>query len=194
MLVDNAMTVRPLQSFSEGTRQKLEEWHDPHLAAMYLFLKPGIIVPESEYADAGFEGSLIDLAGWTDFLRVYRAVYLESSERLHSQISLVAASFGHCLDMASRAAQGSSRREQWESRLPEVNPETRHREDELELRRMSWMNKEEILAAFKSPTDAVDELTFRASSSLNRSKARARQLLIQYFGVDPSMLPCSPCD
>ena len=192
-VVDNAETMHTFHSLAGEVRQRLNEWNDPALSVMYLFLKPGIIPPEKDYATRVDVGEVVDLGGWRALLRVYRAIYLESDEEMRAQIALVAASFGHCLDLASRVAQGDERAT-WESRLPDIRPDVRRRTDELEMRRMSWTTKEEVLASFQSPADAVDELTLRACSSAPRSKVRARQLLLRYFGVGESVLPCLPCD
>ena len=67
-LVDNAVTVRPLNSFSPSVQQR--KWHDPNLAVTYLLLKPGIMIPEGEYAKSSEQG-LTDIAGTAGYLKVY---------------------------------------------------------------------------------------------------------------------------
>ena len=65
---------------------------------------------------------------------------------------------------------------------------------EVDLRRMWWTTKEQLLEELGGATEAVDGLTKLACDTDFRVKARARELLSQYFGIDPSTLPCIPCE
>lgn len=194
-LSDHALPVRPLLSFSQDIEHRLVEWREPRLAVTYLFLKPGVIIPEDHYARSHLQDQLMDVAGMADFLRVFRAVYFESNEHMRGQISLFASSFGHCLAAATRAAEGEGRLRDWAAIELSLNPEVERRTEVVQLRRMSWATKEELLGVFGgSPQKAVDELTFWACSSGVRVKTRARELLVKYFAIDPLALPCLPCE
>ena len=172
----------------------LQEWEDPAVAVTYLFLKPGLIIPENQYARSTRPIQMVGLGGWTSFLRVYRTAYLESNAYARGQISLVGASFEHCLAAAKRTAQDEGRLVEWMKSLPFLDSDVVRRSEDTQLKWMAWSDKESLQAAFRSPAEARDELTRWACSSLPRVKERARGLLSQYFGIDPSTLPCIPCE
>ena len=187
-LTDNGSTVIPLQSFPPAVERRLGEWSEPNLALTYLFLKPGVVIPEAEFSNSTLQGELIYLGGWRDFLTVYRVVFLESSDRVRGQIAKSVARIGQCLDLAKRTAvtEGSL------AELGDVDLEGRG--DERQSRRMSWNTKEEMLRAFETPKDALDELTIRACGTAPKTRQRAREMLVEYFAVDPATLPCIPCE
>jgi hypothetical protein len=194
-LVDNSDTVFALtRGLLPLEEQDLRQWKEPDVAVTYLFLKPGLAIPESRYTDSALPIQMVDLGGWTKFLRVYRTAYLESDGYARGRINLVAASFEHCLDAARRTTQGGGPLPELAPMLPFLDRDTAWRTETTELEGLSWASKEELLAAFNSPEAAVDELTRWACSSGTRIKARARDLLSRYFGVDPSTLPCIPCE
>jgi hypothetical protein len=193
-LVDNAGTVYPLNLFSEEAERRIHEWNDPIQSVIYLFLKPGVMISQRDYAEQVDPGPVIDLGGWTTLLRVYRAIYLESNDEARGQIALVAAGFGHCVPMARRVATVERRLEELQSRNSFLKPDVLQRDDDVNVGTMAWKTKNELLADFQSPMEAVDELTQRACSSGPRTKMRAREVLTQYFAVNPSTLPCIPCE
>jgi hypothetical protein len=188
-LVDNASTVIPLKSSPPDLDRTLAEWGEPRLALTYLFLKPGVVIPEAEFAKSTLQGELIALCGWRDFLRVYRTVYLESSAPMRGQIALSVAVIGQCLDLAKRTALA-------EGSLAELaaTVDLDGRNDEHQLLRMSWATKDDLLKTFKTPKNALDELTLRACGTAPKTRQRARELLLRYFGIDPATLPCIPCE
>jgi hypothetical protein len=193
-LKDNPSTFFVVGSLTAATRQELARWRRPELAVMYLFLKPGVIIPQEGYATSSLPAQMFDVGGGSDFLRVYRAVYLESNERTREQINLAVASFGLCLNSARRAAQAAGRLDEFALTVPFLNAEVARRTEDVAVAQMSWATREQLLRDFDSPEAAVNELTMRACSSGISVKARARDLLSRYFGINPATLPCIPCD
>ncbi len=97
-LTDSAGTVFPLQrTLLPFEERYLAQSKDAEMSAMYLFLKPGLIVPENQYAYSSLPIQMVDLGGWMNFLKVDRTVYLEASAYGQGQMSLVAASFNRFL-------------------------------------------------------------------------------------------------
>jgi hypothetical protein len=187
-------TVFPLQRrLLPFEVRQIEKWNDGDAGAMYLFLKPGLIIPESQYASSSRIVQMVDLKGWVPFLNVYRTAYSESSTYDQGQISLVAASFDHCLGTARKARAANGELAESKPGLPESDDIVRSKENTL-LEWMSWTNKDAVLKAFHPPEEPINELTRWACSSLPRVKARARSLLSKYFGVEPATLPCIPCE
>ena len=75
-LTDNRSTIRPIGSFSTQLADEIQDWTDPRLAMTYVFLKPGLVIPEGITGSSPVPAELIAIAGWADFLKVYRAIYL----------------------------------------------------------------------------------------------------------------------
>jgi hypothetical protein len=194
VLVDNRTSVRPLATLSPETRLQVKQWKEPELALTYLCLKPGVLIPEDRYARSTLPAEMLGVAGARGFLEVYRSVYVESNDFQRSRISLVMSSFGYCLNSARRAAEADGQLDEWASVGSFLNVETERRTEIVDLLRMSWSSKQELLSAFQSPTDAEHELMLWACRSDAKVRARARDLLSRYFGVDSSTLPCIPCE
>ncbi|MGD0500808.1 MAG: hypothetical protein ABSC23_20535 [Bryobacteraceae bacterium] len=193
--------VFPLQrNLSPLEERAVEAWGRPDLAVMYLFLKPGLIIPDGAYAHSPLPIEMAPLDGWSSFLKVYRVAFLESSAYEQGQISLGTAAFDYCLATAKQTALSEGKPwPEWTSIepsmiVPSMSSRTASSVDETELTWMSWTNRKSLLKAFKSSKEATDELTRLACSDLPRAKQRARTLLSEYFGIDPSALPCIPCD
>jgi hypothetical protein len=163
------------------------------MAITYLILKPDVVIPGEEYATSQLPVDVAAVAGYANFLRVYRAVYIESDESTRDLISLNVAASGECLDSARRLVavdlSGGSRQH-----MPFLDPAVERRTAEADLRWMRWTTKEQLLEDLGGPVEAVDGLTMLACRTEDRVKARARELLSRYFGIDPSTLPCIPCE
>ena len=194
-LADNNVTVLPIKSFSTEIEERLTEWKDPGLAVTYLILKPGAIISENGYVSSRLPSDVVGITGFADFLKVYRVVYLESDARMRGLISLEVAGYGHCLEPARRAAEAERRRGEPVPNEAFLDREVERRTEEQDLaEENSWTTREQLLKVFGSAAEAVNGLTMRACMSDLRVKARARELLSQYFEVDPSRLPCIPCE
>jgi hypothetical protein len=148
---------------------------------MYLFLKPGLIIPEGAYAHSTLPIQMADLSGWTSFLRAYRVAFMESSAYGQGQISLVAATFDYCLVTAEREARSEGTLAGWMSTVPLLDAKTASKAEETELAWMSWANKRSLLKAFKSPEQASDELTRWACSGLPRVTHRGAAVALDAF-------------
>ncbi len=74
----DSLTAIPLHRFSPAIAKELGRWTNPEEALTFLFLKPGIVIPENGYADSPVVGEVIPLCGWLTFLKVYREIFLES--------------------------------------------------------------------------------------------------------------------
>lgn len=193
-VVDNRTTYRTVQMFSQSLAEGIRNIRDPLVATTYLFLKPGVVIPINGYSRSPLPAEVIGIGGWFKFLSAYRDVYRESNPAMRSQISLVVASFGHCLDAARQAAKANGQLAEWVSLRPFLSEEISRREEDINLAMMSGSTKIELLAHFESPDAARDQLVSWACSSFSRTKARARELLVKYFAIDPSALPCIPCE
>jgi hypothetical protein len=191
---DNAPSVLPIETFSAETEQQLGEWKDPRLAVTYLILKPGAVVPENGYASSWLPGDVAAVAGYFNFLKVYRVVYAESDERIRGLIALEVAASGECLESARRASAAEQQLGEAVPHDPFLDRDVERRTGEADLRWMRWTTKEQLLEDLGTPTEAVDGLTMLACRTDARVKTRARDLLSQYFGIDPSALPCIPCE
>ena len=190
-LVDKPSTIRRLRTFSPDLAAKMRQWGDPDLPLTYLLLKPGVVRPEIGYADHPRPDDL-DIVGFSDLLRVYQTLFLDSGTYLREQISLDLASFAQCLPAARQTAQTAGRLKEWTARNPFLNSEN-NLQEEARLSHMWWTTKEQLLNDFGNEKNAVDELTLWACSSFPRVRARARDLLSRYLGIDPPALPCVPC-
>jgi hypothetical protein len=137
---------------------------------------------------------VVSVAGLWDFLRVYRSVYLESNDVQRKAISLAVSSFGYCLTSARRALQASGELKRGISGSPFLSEETERRTGDLDLSQMAPPTKDEFVALFHTPKDAMDQLLLLSCRSDPRVKARSRDLLSRYFGIDPSSIPCLPCE
>ena len=193
-LVDNDSAAYILGSFPPSMNQKLKEWSDPNLAITYLFLKPGFVIPKKTYWISSVPSELMRLSSFSDYLRVLKQVFLESTDLERGQISLVAARFGHCLNTARRMAKAMRSPEFGPG--PSLNVINEWRTDEFELRLMiSWSTKETILKEFDGRAEvAVDKLTLNACRGGQQVRSKARELLTRFFSISPSTLPCIPCE
>jgi hypothetical protein len=130
-----------------------------------------------------------------EYLKVFRSVYLESSDTQRGLISLEVSSLGFCLKDARRFAQSDDR---FRGAGPEVsfflNPQSEHGMEETHLAEMEGDTKEAILKAYGGSKAAEDELTKLSCWNAVRVRARARALLSKYFSIDPSTIPCIPCE
>jgi hypothetical protein len=152
-----------------------------------------MIVSEWGYPYSDLPIQMADLVGFTKFLTVYRGIYLESNEYHRGLISLSAASFGHCLALAERTAKVlEPERSIFMQGL--LDPQLARRTDEVDSKLMFWGTKETLLSRLGGPDKAIEELTFRACSSGQLVRTRARELLSLYFGIESSVLPCIPCE
>jgi hypothetical protein len=194
-VVDDAVPARPLQTFSPEIKRKMEEWKDPALEMIYLFLKPGVRTAEDKYARFADDDGMSVITGFAGYLKVRRAVYLEADDHMRGQISLSAARSGQCLGVARRVALAEDHLDEWTYLQPSFMSEIAEADDEAHLDQMDWHSKAEVLAHFDNdPAKAVDNLIWWACSSMPHAKAWARHLLSKYFGVEPSTLPCIPCE
>ena len=191
---DNTPSVLPIKSFPAETEQKLAEWKDPRLAVTYLILKPGVIIPENAYARSLLPGDVAAVAGYLNFLKVLRTVYLESGELMRDMISLNVASYGSCLGPARRALLAEEQLGESVPHTSFLDIDVQRKTEEVDLRWMQWTTKEQLLQELGGPAEAVDGLTMLACRTNAHVKARARELLSQYFGIEPSSLPCIPCE
>jgi hypothetical protein len=194
-VVDNSATVltleRGLSAEDEGALASLQ---DPTERAMFLLLKPGLVLSGNEYVRSGLSLAMGDIDDWTTFLTVYRLAFSLSGSYERDLMQLKAAGFGYCLTGAARAARTENKLREWTASLPLLNPDAARASEEAELIRMSWRTKEELLDAFSGSAQAVNDLKYYACSSGVRIKAVARAYLLKYFGIDASALPCIPCD
>ena len=135
---------------------------------------------------------MVDLLGWSDFLSVYRRVYMEAEPFAQGLISLTAASFGHCLAMAERTAKARWPND-WRSAAPFLDGQAEA--DQSAMRSPPFtLERERMISALGGTKKAQDELTWYACSSSDAAKSRARKLLTEYFGIQPYALPCIPCE
>jgi hypothetical protein len=148
---DSAPSVLPMKSFSAEAEKKLSEWKDPRLAVTYLVLKPGVIVPENAYARSWLPDDVAAVAGYFNFLKVYRAVYLESDERMRGLISLRVAGSGECLDSARRASAAEQQQGEAVPHSSFLDKDVERRTAEADLRRMWWTTKEQLLEELGGP-------------------------------------------
>jgi hypothetical protein len=189
-VVDNEQSVWPLAEFCDRTKRRLKEWREPKMAITYLALKPGVLVSEKQYAISVLPADTVSIVGFRNFLRVYRSVYLESSDSQRGAISLAVSSFGYCLDSARRVAQATGVGTDW----PALDAKIAHGTAEGKLGEMAPATKEDFIKRFITQENATDELLMLACNSDRKVKARARELLSRYFGVNPSSLSCIPCN
>ena len=138
---------------------------------------------------------MVAITGFGDFLKVYRVVYLESDARMRGLISLEVAGYGQCLEPARRAAAAERLRGEPVPNEAFLDQGVQRRTEEQDLaEENSWTTREQLLRVFGGATEAVDGLTMRACMSDIRVKTRARELLSEYFAIDPSKLSCIPCE
>lgn len=187
---DLSQSVRPLRMFSPELGRKAAQWREPELAVAYLLLKPGVLISVDHYARSPFPAQIANLVGFANFLRVYSRIYTESYDDDRGIISLAVSSFGQCLVSARRAA-GERRLEA--SELPWLDPSWQRRTEEMQLASMSWSSKDELLEAFDSPDQAINDLTMWACGSSRRVTTRAQDLLQRFFDLPAVVLPCIPC-
>lgn len=196
---DRPLSARELLVFPREVKTRTDTWKDPGLAVAYLLLKPGVYISDTEYASSdGASRSAWEMwpvIGKQGELIVYRQIYLESNEAQRRNISLAVSSSGLCVDAAKKAALAEGTLDRWAKRRPFFDQNTLEMADEDDLRSMQWTNKDEVLRTFNNISSAaIDNLIFLACSSKKRVKARARQVLQDYFDIDPSTLPCIPCE
>jgi hypothetical protein len=131
----------------------------------------------------------------TEYLKVFRTVYLESNDAQRGLISLEVSSLGYCLKDARRFAQSDAR---FRGAGPEVSfflpPHSERAMEADSLDKMEGGNRDAILQAFGGSKLAEDELTKISCWSGVRVRDRARDLLSKYFSIDPSKIPCIPCE
>jgi hypothetical protein len=190
---DNTPSVLPMQSFSPDTERKLAEWKDPRLAVTYLILKPGVIIPEDRYAISWLPGDVAAVAGYFNFLKVYRAVYLESDARVHGLISIEVAASGECLEAARSAIVT-------EQQHGEVVPHHSLLDRDVERRTaevddfgwMGWATKEQLLQDLGGSKEAIDGLTTLACGTDPRVKARAGLGTVAWASVNGPQVWINP--
>jgi hypothetical protein len=190
--LDDAATVYPMDAWTTGSEVALQQWSAAE-AVTYLVLKPGLIVSERRYPYSSLPIQMADLVGFSKFLAVFRAIYLESSEYHRGLISLSTASFGHCLALAERTAKGMEP-EVWMALQPHLDRDVARRSDEVHVRWMTWRSEEALRSALGGRGEAINVLTHLACGTGPLVKARARELLSRYFGIESSALPCIPCE
>ncbi len=202
-VVDRDESYRRLRTFSPEIKTEMEKWKDPALEVEYLLLKPGVRAEESGYARYASDEGMSLVVGSANRLKMLRDFYLESNGHMRDQISLSVASSGQCLNSARRAAKADGHLDDWVHRASLLDPATERAAEDVQLRQMQWTSKEQVLASYKNLADdiggtvtevAVDDLTSLACKSMPRVRARARQVLQEFFGIDPSSLPCIPCE
>jgi hypothetical protein len=193
-VVDSLQAVQPLKRFTQEMASALDEWGDPKLALASLYLTPGVIAGQRDYPKTVDDGPVIDLVGWTGFLRVYRRLFAQLESSARPQLCLVAARFGMCLSCAKSAVEATTGSAQSDSRLYLLDgAQLRHFEDR-ENKRLSVDSEEQLLKRFSTLDKAKDELTLFACSSSDSVRERAGTLLRRFFQVDPATLPCIPCE
>lgn len=191
-IFDNPWAAFPLREFSSGAEKRLARWGSPVEAVTYLILTPGAVIPRDQYALSSLPSELTGLGGWATLLKAYSAVYTESDEQERGQISLVVSSFGLCTNRATETVK-SMRIDSWQARRL-LDSDVQSSEEDVTLSQMAWTNKQDLLSTFATDEEAVDELTLRSCSSSEKVRRRAQELLSGYFGLDPSKLPCIPCE
>ncbi len=187
---DSEYGVCPLNYFSAETEKELAKWKEPSLAAAYLVLKPGVLVPEKEYFGSQLPGDMVDLIGLRDFLSMLGSIYVSASVSQRDEIAIATSSLGFCVAAARRAAAISGRPRGWLA-LDEDNIRKRA---ELDLIQMSVGSKEKYIDLFVTAENATQNLTLLTCNSDRRVRSRAGALLLQYFGIDPSTIACIPCE
>lgn len=195
VLVDNHFSAYPIENFSPDIKRGLANWSDPRAALIYLPVKPGVLVPELRYPGSSLPISIIPLVKMTEYLKVYRTVYLESSDAQRGLISLEVSSLGCCLKDAQRIAQSDDRVRRLGSAISfYLNPGSERSMEETELADMAaWRHKDDVVKHFGDSKQAEDWLVQYSCQSGTQVRARARQLLSKYFSIDPSAIPCIPC-
>jgi hypothetical protein len=195
VLVDNYFTAYPIENFSPDIQRGLANWSDPRSALTYLAVKPGVLVPEFRYPGSFLPINVIPLVGMTEYLKVFRTVYLESTDAQRGLISLEVSSLGYCQKDAQRIAQSDDRIRRLGSAISfYLDPGSERGMEETELADMAaWRNKDEVVEHFGDSKKAEDTLVQYSCQSSTQVKTRARQLLSKYFSIDPSSIPCIPC-
>lgn len=192
---DNHFSAYPIENFSADVQRGLADWNDPRAALIYLAVKPGVLVPERQYPGSSLPINIIPLVRMTEYLKVFRAVYLESSDTQRGLISLKVSSLGYCLKDAQRVAQTDARFRSLGSAISfYLNPGSERGMEETELADMAaWRNKDDAVKHFGDSKQAEDTLVQYSCQSGPQVRARAKLLLSKYFEIDPSTIPCIPC-
>jgi hypothetical protein len=195
VFADNHFSAYPIEKFSPDVQRGLAKWSDPRAALIYLAVKPGELVPEGRYPGSSLPINIIPLVRMTEYLKVFRTVYLESDETQRGLISLEVSSLGFCLKDAQRIAQSDDRIRSLGSAISfYLNPGSERGMEETELADMAaWRNKDDVVNHFGDSKQAEDTLVQYSCQSGTRVRTQARQLLSKYFSVDPSTIPCIPC-
>ena len=191
VLVDYPFSFYPIENFTADIQRRLGGWSDPRSALTYLALKPGVLVPEPRYPGSTLPIQIRPLVSWTEYLNIFRTVYLESTEVQRGLISLKVSSIGYCLQSARRFAQSDDR---FRSDSMFLNPGSERVWEMEYLSKMQGGTKDAIVRAFGGLKAAEDELIHLSCWSGDRVRAQARELLSKYFSIDPSKIPCIPCE
>jgi hypothetical protein len=121
--------------------------------------------------------------------------FVNSDKYARERIALVVSSWGLCTSLARQVVWNEQSGTNDSSVPPHyLNELVERKTAAVSLERMGAASREEFVSTFSDATEAIDELTLWGCSSNKKVKDRARVLLLDYFAIIGSDLPCLPCE
>ncbi len=190
-VVDNASATWPLYSVAESLVEATNGLASPGAKLAFVLLSPEGVQTKADYQKYVVRSAreVVSLGRWEDLLSASKRLFERKDFRFGSELCLALSIYRVCLECA--LPQGT--RSVGEVLGPPPNDLKWF--EETEVRKLSVQSLPELRRNFgyQNQDTVKQSLILDACTSLPRVRMRARQLLLDFFGVLDKQLPCPRC-